>query len=70
MCLHKAVQLVKKDVGVLGMGKSDPYATLTVGAKTVKTPRRDNTLNPEWDYLADFPIEVRNAVLICSVSSF
>ena len=29
--LHKAVQLVKKDMGVLGMGKSDPYAVLTVG---------------------------------------
>ncbi len=27
--LHKAVQLMKKDVGVLGMGKSDPYAVLT-----------------------------------------
>ncbi|TRY78396.1 hypothetical protein TCAL_08980 [Tigriopus californicus] len=56
--LHKAVQLAKKDVGVLGMGKSDPYAVLTVGARSVKTNRINNTVNPEWDYVADFPIEV------------
>ncbi len=56
--LHRAVQLMKKDVGVLGMGKSDPYATLTVGARTAKTKKINNTVNPEWNFAADFPIEV------------
>lgn len=56
--LHKAVQLPKKDVGVLGMGKSDPYAVLTVGARSVKTKKINNTVSPEWDHVADFPIEV------------
>lgn len=56
--LHKAVQLEKKDVGVLGKSKSDPYAVLSVGARSVRTPRINNTVNPEWNYVADFPIEV------------
>jgi Ca2+-dependent lipid-binding protein len=32
--LIRAIDLMKKDIGVLGLGKSDPYATLVVGAKT------------------------------------
>ena len=57
--LLKAEKLVKKDVGVLGMGKSDPYATLSVGSRRVKSDRIDNTVNPEWsDFVGDFPIEV------------
>ncbi len=44
--LHKASGLMKKDVGVLGMGKSDPYAALTVGARTQRTKRINNTVNP------------------------
>jgi hypothetical protein len=31
--LVRAEKLMKKDIGVLGMGKSDPYAILRVGAK-------------------------------------
>ena len=56
--LHRATNLVKKDVGVLGMGKSDPYAVLSVGARVVRTKKINNTVNPEWDFVADFPIEV------------
>ena len=40
------------------MGKSDPYAVLTVGARSAKTERINNTVNPEWNFIADFPIEV------------
>ena len=40
------------------MGKSDPYAILKVGAKTVESPMIKNTINPEWNFIADFPIEV------------
>ena len=49
---------MKKDIGVLGLGKSDPYATLQVGAKKVQTKIINNTISPEWYFTADFPIEV------------
>ena len=41
---------MKKDIGMLGKGKSDPYAIITVGAQTFKTKIIDNTVNPKWDY--------------------
>ncbi len=56
--LVRAEKLMRKDIGVLGMGKSDPYAILRVGAKRVETPMIKNTINPEWNFIADFPIEV------------
>lgn len=56
--LKKADRLEKKDIGIMGMGKSDPYATLSVGARRLQTKRINNTVNPEWDFVADFPIEV------------
>jgi Ca2+-dependent lipid-binding protein len=56
--LHRASDLLKKDVGVMGMGKSDPYATITVGAKKATSNRLNNTVNPVWNYVAEFPIEV------------
>lgn len=46
----EAKDLMKKDIGVLGKGKSDPYAIVTVGAQTFKTQTIDNTVNPKWDY--------------------
>lgn len=56
--LIRADKLMKKDIGILGMGKSDPYATLSVGAKKVQTKIINNTVSPEWFFTADFPIEV------------
>ena len=56
--LIRADKLMKKDIGVLGMGKSDPYAVLQVGAKKVQTNVINNTISPEWNFVADFPIEV------------
>lgn len=35
---------------MLGKGKSDPYAIVTVGAQTFRTQTIDNTVNPKWDY--------------------
>ena len=58
MKLKNAEKLEKKDIGVLGMGKSDPYAVLSVGARTLKTHHIKNTINPVWDFVGDFPIEV------------
>merc|ERR1719244_2431941 len=56
--LLRAKDLMQKDVAVIGKGKSDPYAILTVGATTYKTPTMTNTLNPTWNLTYDFPIEV------------
>ena len=61
--LIRAIDLMKKDIGVLGLGKSDPYATLVVGAKTVQTKTKPNTITPEWYFTADFPIEVVKGLL-------
>ena len=41
---------MKKDIGMLGKGKSDPYAVINVGAQEFRTKIIDNTINPKWDY--------------------
>lgn len=41
---------MKKDISVLGKGKSDPYAIVSVGAQQFRTQTIDNTVNPKWDY--------------------
>ena len=56
--LIRADKLMKKDIGVLGLGKSDPYGTLEVGSRKEETNVIKNTISPEWNYTVDFPIEV------------
>lgn len=46
----EAKHLMKKDIGVLGKGKSDPYAIINVGAQEFRTKTIDNTVNPKWDF--------------------
>ena len=46
----EAKHLMKKDIGVLGKGKSDPYAIISVGAQEFRTKTIDNTVNPKWDF--------------------
>ncbi|KAF5284987.1 hypothetical protein FQA39_LY16852 [Lamprigera yunnana] len=46
----EAKNLMKKDIGILGKGKSDPYAILHVGAQQHRTKTIDNTTDPKWDY--------------------
>lgn len=46
----EAKHLMKKDIGVLGKGKSDPYAVLNVGAQEFKTKVIDNCVDPKWDF--------------------
>lgn len=46
----EAKDLMKKDISVLGKGKSDPYAIISVGAQQFRTQTIDNTVNPKWDY--------------------
>lgn len=42
----EAKDLMKKDL----MGKSDPYALVSVGSQTFRTETIDSTVNPKWDY--------------------
>ncbi|KAF6204014.1 hypothetical protein GE061_002353 [Apolygus lucorum] len=52
----EAKQLMKKDISMLGKGKSDPYAIITLGADNFKTQTIDNTVEPKWDFWCEFPI--------------
>ncbi|XP_017883150.1 extended synaptotagmin-2 isoform X2 [Ceratina calcarata] len=53
----EAKHLMKKDIGVLGKGKSDPYAVINVGAQEFRTKTIDNTVNPKWDFWCEFVVE-------------
>lgn len=46
----EAKELMKKDISVLGKGKSDPYAVINVGAQEFRTKTINNTVAPKWDY--------------------
>jgi len=59
----EAKQLMKMDFGVLGKGKSDPYAIITVGAQQFRTDTIDNTVNPKWDYWCEFEVETKSTML-------
>ncbi|KAI8429978.1 hypothetical protein MSG28_000433 [Choristoneura fumiferana] len=48
--LVQAQNLMKKDISMLGKGKSDPYAIITVGAQKWKTKHIDSNVNPRWDF--------------------
>lgn len=54
----EAKDLMKKDIGMLGKGKSDPYAVINVGSQTFKTQIIDNNVNPKWDYWCEAKIFV------------
>ncbi|KAL1497143.1 hypothetical protein ABEB36_008149 [Hypothenemus hampei] len=63
----EAKHLMKKDIGMLGKGKSDPYAVITVGAQSFKTKVIDNTVDPKWDYWCEATISSIEAQYIdCS----
>ncbi|XP_057368362.1 extended synaptotagmin-1-like isoform X2 [Daphnia carinata] len=49
----EAKQLMKMD-RVLGIGKSDPYAIVTVGSQEFRTKTISNTINPKWDFYCEF----------------
>ncbi|OQR70506.1 extended synaptotagmin-1-like, partial [Tropilaelaps mercedesae] len=46
----EAAKLVKADIGMLGMGKSDPYAVLTIGKIEFRTQVIPSTITPRWDF--------------------
>uniref|UniRef100_A0A0P5KR21 Extended synaptotagmin-2-B n=1 Tax=Daphnia magna TaxID=35525 RepID=A0A0P5KR21_9CRUS len=51
----EAKQLMKMD-RVLGIGKSDPYAIVTVGSQEFRTKTIYNTVNPKWDFYCEFVV--------------
>ena len=64
--LHMAAELERKDFGkMLGKGKSDPYAIMSVGSHKVKSEVINNTDCPKWDDLsANFLVEVGQELMI------
>lgn len=46
----EAKQLMKMDVSILGTGKSDPYAIISVGSQEFRTRTITNSVNPKWDF--------------------
>ncbi|CAH1643398.1 unnamed protein product [Spodoptera littoralis] len=66
--LVQAQNLMKKDVSMIGKGKSDPYAIITVGAQQWKTKHIDNNVNPRWDFWCEALISSRKSqVLQCEL---
>lgn len=63
----EAKHLMKKDIGMLGKGKSDPYAVITVGAQEFKTKTINNTVDPKWDYWCEvtFFDSLENCMFVC-----
>ncbi|XP_049535386.1 extended synaptotagmin-2 isoform X2 [Anopheles darlingi] len=60
----EAKDLMKKDISMLGKGKSDPYAIISVGAQQFRTQTIDNTVNPKWDYWCEACVDVTHQTLI------
>ncbi|XP_042884998.1 extended synaptotagmin-1-like isoform X12 [Penaeus japonicus] len=54
----EAQNLMKKDIGIMGTGKSDPYCILRLGAQKFQTKTINNTVNPKWDFFCEFLTEV------------
>ncbi|KAB0792691.1 hypothetical protein PPYR_14650 [Photinus pyralis] len=53
----EAKNLMRKDIGILGKGKSDPYCVLNVGAQERRTQTIDNTVDPKWDYWCEAMVD-------------
>ncbi|XP_042884996.1 extended synaptotagmin-2-like isoform X10 [Penaeus japonicus] len=49
----EAQNLMKKDIGIMGTGKSDPYCILRLGAQKFQTKTINNTVNPKWDFFCE-----------------
>ncbi|RWS11102.1 extended synaptotagmin-1-like protein [Dinothrombium tinctorium] len=46
-------QLKKADIGVLGMGKSDPYCNISIAAQNFKTHVINSSINPRWNFVCE-----------------
>uniref|UniRef100_A0A182J284 Uncharacterized protein n=1 Tax=Anopheles atroparvus TaxID=41427 RepID=A0A182J284_ANOAO len=65
----EAKDLMKKDISMLGKGKSDPYAIISVGAQQFRTQTIDNTVNPKWDYWCEALIHAESGQALQAVIS-
>lgn len=74
MHVVEAKHLMKKDIGMLGKGKSDPYAVVTVGAQEFKTKTINNSVDPKWDFWCEVrchqPLELNTVFVFCSQCYF
>lgn len=52
----EAKHLMKKDISMLGKGKSDPYAVITVGAQEFRTKTINNSVDPKWDFWCEVSV--------------
>lgn len=72
MHVVEAKDLEKKDCNVLGIGKSDPYAVVRVGAQEYKTKIVDGSIDPKWDFWCEVSANSYvqrahlNILLVCS----
>lgn len=57
--LKGARNLEKKDTSITGSGSSDPYAIVTIGERKINFRDKyvPKTVNPTWDYSAEFIME-------------
>lgn len=62
----QAIKLLKKDVSMLGRGKSDPYVIVTMGAQEFRSKTIDNTVNPKWDYWCEVIILLLSHIILYS----
>ncbi|XP_068903620.1 extended synaptotagmin-2-B isoform X1 [Tenebrio molitor] len=60
----EAKNLMKKDIGMLGKGKSDPYAVVTLGAQEFKTKVIVNNVDPKWDFWCEAQISSSESQLL------
>ncbi|KAF5307728.1 hypothetical protein FQR65_LT06599 [Abscondita terminalis] len=60
----EAKNLMRKDIGILGKGKSDPYAVLNVGAQECRTKTIDNTVDPKWDYWCEAMVSSKEGQIV------
>ncbi|XP_068081288.1 extended synaptotagmin-2 isoform X2 [Anabrus simplex] len=61
MHVVEAKDLMKKDISMLGKGKSDPYTIINVGAEEFRTHTINNTVNPKWNYWCEATIHSRKS---------
>ncbi|CAG5126272.1 unnamed protein product, partial [Candidula unifasciata] len=60
----EAKDLIQADIGLTGMGKSDPYCKIRVGAKQVKTKVVHNSLCPVWDETFELIVDSADGQLL------
>lgn len=61
---------MKKDIGMLGKGKSDPYAVITIGAQEFKTKTISNSVDPKWDFWCEVSFFNSSNFFACNLEMY